>query len=33
MDRDTALILALLLILIGEKADRYLIMALIYILS
>lgn len=33
MDRDTAIILALAAILINEKADRYLIMALVYILS
>ncbi len=33
MDRDTALILALMLILLNEKADRYLIMALMYILA
>ena len=33
MDRDTALILALMLILLNENADGYLIMALMYILS
>ncbi|MBQ6848283.1 MAG: hypothetical protein IJO62_05175 [Clostridia bacterium] len=31
-DKDTALILGLLLILYGEKADKFLLYALIYIL-
>ncbi len=31
-DKDTALILGLLLILYGEKADRMLLLALVYIL-
>lgn len=33
MDRDTALILALVLILMREGADITLLMALVYILS
>lgn len=31
-DKDTALILGLLLILYGEKADKWLLLALVYIL-